>query len=392
MLDGLLPLLQAVEPQDLATTLGALSQALEGRGEHARRHAGAAAGAESAGCNPALPDLQEDITQLADFADNLAEAAPDLLDALADFTVTSRTVVEQRAELRELLTARDRRRPTTCGPSSTANGENIIALADASRPTLETLARYSPEFPCLLDQLAGLVDRRSTSVREPAPTSRACTSRSRSTPDQGKYVPNADEPRYLDDRGPRCYPIVIPRPAVPAGRPVQGRLDGTRRPSGPASRDRPRRDPGVVRRHGPGQLAGRAADRRRAARGPATAASPERCRRGARMLVGPLYRGDRGDGARDADPVRPAGQVPGAYRGRRAGHHGARADHRQRLGGARTTYTARFTDVSGLLRGRRRPDRRGRSSASVDDVRHRRPAVRRGASSAWRRTSSCPPR
>ncbi len=42
---------------------------------------------------------------------------------------------------------------------------------------------------------------------------------------QGKYVPNADEPRYLDDRGPRCYPIVDPvGPRVPAGRPVQGRL------------------------------------------------------------------------------------------------------------------------------------------------------------------------
>ncbi len=45
-----------------------------------------------------MPDLQEDITELADFAGNLDDAAPDLLDALEDFTVTSRTVVEQRAE------------------------------------------------------------------------------------------------------------------------------------------------------------------------------------------------------------------------------------------------------------------------------------------------------
>ena len=33
VLDDLLPLLQAVQPQKLATTLGALSQALQGRGE-----------------------------------------------------------------------------------------------------------------------------------------------------------------------------------------------------------------------------------------------------------------------------------------------------------------------------------------------------------------------
>src|SRR5690606_37095832 len=41
---------------------------------------------------------------------------------------------------------------------------------------------------------------------------------------QGKYSPNQDEPRYLDDRGPRCYPIVIPGPGQPPAGPF---VDGT---------------------------------------------------------------------------------------------------------------------------------------------------------------------
>ena len=52
--------------------------------------------------HPAVPDLQEDIRQLATFSDNLNQAAPDLLDALDNLTVTSRTIVEKREGLRNL--------------------------------------------------------------------------------------------------------------------------------------------------------------------------------------------------------------------------------------------------------------------------------------------------
>ncbi|TQM15451.1 MCE family protein [Pseudonocardia kunmingensis] len=222
VLDGLLPLLTAVEPQDLATTLGALSQALAGRGEDLGETL-VRLQELTGGLRPAIPDLQEDITQLADFAGNLDEAAPDLLDALEDFTVTSRTVVEQRAQLRELLTG-------LTGASDDlrafldANGENIISLADSGRPTLETLARYSPEFPCLLDQIAGLVPRldEAFGAGTDRPGLRVTLE---IVANQGKYVPNQDEPRYLDDRGPRCYPILELSPEQPPDGPFE---DGTK--------------------------------------------------------------------------------------------------------------------------------------------------------------------
>ncbi|OZM80508.1 MCE family protein [Pseudonocardia sp. MH-G8] len=222
VLDGLLPLLTAVEPQDLATTLGALSQALAGRGEDLGETL-VRLQELTGGLRPAIPDLQEDITQLADFSGNLDEAAPDLLDALEDFTVTSRTVVEQREQLRELLTGLTGASDDLRGFLD-ANGENIIGLADSARPTLETLARYSPEFPCLLDQVAGLVPRldEAFGAGSDRPGLRVTLE---IVANQGKYVPDQDEPRYLDDRGPRCYPIMELSPEQPPDGPFE---DGTK--------------------------------------------------------------------------------------------------------------------------------------------------------------------
>jgi phospholipid/cholesterol/gamma-HCH transport system substrate-binding protein len=221
VLDDLLPLLQAVEPQDLATTLGALSQALAGRGEDLGQTL-VRLQELTGGLRPAIPDLQEDITQLADFAGNVNEAAPDLLDALDDFSATSRTIVEQRQELHDLLTgvtsASDDLRSFL-----SANRENLIALADTSRPTLQSLARYSPEFPCLLDQLAGLVPRLDEAFGAGTDEPGLHITLEIVNP-QGKYIPNQDEPRYEDDRGPRCYPILPLGPEQPPDGPFK---DGT---------------------------------------------------------------------------------------------------------------------------------------------------------------------
>jgi phospholipid/cholesterol/gamma-HCH transport system substrate-binding protein len=114
-----------------------------------------------------------------------------------------------------------------------ANGENIIALADSARPTLETLARYSPEFPCLLEQIAGLVDPISESFGKGTdrPGLRITLE---IVPHQGKYIPNRDEPRYLDDRGPRCYPIVIPSAGVPPDGWYKDGTEGNDNSTGPA--------------------------------------------------------------------------------------------------------------------------------------------------------------
>jgi len=227
VVDDLLPLLQAVRPQDLATTLGSLAQALQGRGDELGQtveHLSTL----TAGLRPAIPNLQADITQLADFSDNLAGSAPDLLDALDDLTTTSRTIVDQAQNLRDVY--------RTVGAASDdvrafldANKENLIGLAASGRPTLETLQRYSPEFPCFFGQVAGLIPYLDSAfgkgTAEPGLhiTLEVVTSR-------GKYVPHQDEPVYADDRGPRCYPLVNPGPQYPPDGPFR---DGSAAPVAP---------------------------------------------------------------------------------------------------------------------------------------------------------------
>lgn len=236
-LDGLLPLLQAVAPQDLASTLGAISGALRGRGQQLGDTLVRTQQLVN-DLNTALPELQEDITRAADLADTYTQATPDLLAALADLSTTTQTVAEQRANLAELFASVTRASDDLTG-FLLANRENLIALAAESRPTLESLARYAPEYPCLLNQIAGLVpqlDRAfGVGTREPG-----LHIYLEVTNNRGKYLPGVDEPRYREDRGPRCYPIRdgIKFPEYPGG-PID---DGSTSP--PTGRSDP--SPGVA--------------------------------------------------------------------------------------------------------------------------------------------------
>jgi phospholipid/cholesterol/gamma-HCH transport system substrate-binding protein len=208
-LDGLLPLLQAVQPQQLAGTLGAIAMAVQGRGAQLGDTLVRQQQLVS-GLNTALPELQEDISRIADLAETYAEAGPDLAAALADLTTTSRTVAEQRHNLAALFDSVTRVSDDLRG-FLTANQDNLIALAADSRPTLETLARYAPEYPCLLGQLTRLVPKvdQATGVGTDEPGLHVVL---RITPSRGKYLPGVDEPRNTEDRGPRCYPVVEGQP------------------------------------------------------------------------------------------------------------------------------------------------------------------------------------
>lgn len=287
-LDALLPLLQDVEPQKLATTLGAMSQALEGRGDQLGTTLVNLQKLTS-GIKPAIPDLQADLTQLADFSGNLNQAAPDLLDALEDLSATSRTLVEQHDDLRDLFGS-----VTDASDDLRAflakNKKNLISLAASSRPTLESLARYSPEFPCLFKQLAGVVPyiEKTVGVGTDEPGLHISLE---IVNHRGKYVPG-DEPEYLDDRGPRCYPIRELGPQYPPGGPFK---DGSKPP--PASTNTPIVDAdeaGVIPSsyHGMG-IANSPGEQQVVAEIVAAqnGTSPSAVPSWGSMLVGPLYRG-----------------------------------------------------------------------------------------------------
>ncbi|SNS22693.1 MCE family protein [Actinomadura mexicana] len=215
VMDNLFPLLTAVRPAELAATLTAVSQALDGRGADLGRTM-VELDAYLKKVNPSLPALNRDIRLLVEVSRDYTEAAPDILQALNDFAYTSRSLVEQRNDLARLYAS------VTDASSDLAdflheNSGNVIRLSAASRPTLELLSRYAPEYPCTLRMLTDFVpvmdkvlgkgtDRPGLHVNV------------RTLPSKGRYVPGKDRPRYTDRSGPHCYPVggtALPRSAPP---------------------------------------------------------------------------------------------------------------------------------------------------------------------------------
>jgi phospholipid/cholesterol/gamma-HCH transport system substrate-binding protein len=226
--DNLLPVLKAVQPQKLATTLTAVSTALEGRGEQLGRTLSTAAGYLE-GFNPQLSQLTEDVQDLASVSRLYGDIAPDLLDALTDSAVTLNTVRDQAPELAAVY-QQVRGSAGEVKQFLDRNKNNLIALAADSRAALEVAAEYSPSFPCTLkamDALRKPVDEAlGKGTGQPGMHATVTVTQSR-----GKYLPGRDDPGYTAGGGPRCYPSgVTPTTgtaAVPPGAPRHPLLTGT---------------------------------------------------------------------------------------------------------------------------------------------------------------------
>ncbi|MER8184627.1 MCE family protein [Kitasatospora sp. NPDC094015] len=202
LLDHLLPLLTAVQPEKLAATLDAVSTALRGRGEQLGRtlrqlddYLG--------GLNPQLPTLNRDIQQLVTVGRTYADAAPDILQALTDLTTTSSTIAQQQAGLRSLYAT------GTAGAQQLTdflrrNSSTLIRLSADSRGTLDLLAEYAPAFPCTLRTLADFVPVMDKALGKG--TDRPGLHVDVTTvPSRGAYRPGRDTPVYRAGGGPQCY-------------------------------------------------------------------------------------------------------------------------------------------------------------------------------------------
>src|SRR5260370_16103618 len=151
VLNNLLPLLQASEPDKLSVTLSALAQGLQGHGKELGQTL-VALNAYRVKYDQHLHALDSDIKQLAALARNFNQASPDLVQAVTDFTVTNETIAAERANISALYSTVT----TAAGDLQSfldANSSNIIQLNADSVGTLQILARYSPEFPCALKDL-----------------------------------------------------------------------------------------------------------------------------------------------------------------------------------------------------------------------------------------------
>lgn len=144
-------LLRTVQPAELSATLNAVADALDGRGADMGRTLDLL-DTYLAELNRHLPALRESVALLAPVTESYADAAPDLLAAMANSTVTARTVRASEAQLVALVDQVSRSARAT-RRFLDRHGEELIRLSRTGRPIVELLAEYSPQFPCLIEGL-----------------------------------------------------------------------------------------------------------------------------------------------------------------------------------------------------------------------------------------------
>lgn len=147
--DALDPLLRTVRPGELNAATSSVASALTGNGAELGRTLESVA-AYAKNVRGLLPDLEADLTLLAEVAGVYARVAPRLLsmtesaittlgtvrDEVADLATSLRSTAEVSGRLRDLLEA---------------NEEDLVGLMETLRPTLELLAEYSPEYDCVFN-------------------------------------------------------------------------------------------------------------------------------------------------------------------------------------------------------------------------------------------------
>jgi phospholipid/cholesterol/gamma-HCH transport system substrate-binding protein len=194
--DDLLPLLRTVQPEKLSMTLNALASALEGRGTRLGENL-VLVDSYFTAINPKLPVIKADISGLADLASTYAVAAPDLVRAATALITTSTTIVAKKDQLAGFLAG-------TAGFANTtadfldANGQRIIQVGRVQRPTVEVLAKYSPQYPCIATAMTNWIPRIDEAWRD-----KTFHITVEVTQQRPGYQPG-EEPRWGERRGPSC--------------------------------------------------------------------------------------------------------------------------------------------------------------------------------------------
>ena len=155
MLSDLYPLLRTVQPAQLNYTLTALANALEGRGERLGNNF-VVLDDYLKRMNPKIPLFIDDLGKLASVSDTYADVTPELANILRNSVTTGDTFVEKEAKVKALF-------DDVAGFSNTTqdfleqNGQNIITLSKQGQRQLPVFAKYSPEYPCLLNGIVGAI-------------------------------------------------------------------------------------------------------------------------------------------------------------------------------------------------------------------------------------------
>jgi len=226
VLADLYPLLRTVQPADLNLTLNAISTALEGRGEALGRDL-VTVDRYLKRINPQIPQIVQDLRLTTTVSNTYADVMPSIAQILDNTITTAGTLEDRHQQLQALFT-------NVSSFSDTAhdflrqNGDNIIRLGQVSRPQAAMLARYAPEYPCLVGGLVKAGKREAEAFR--GFTLHIVLE---TLPNQPRGYTAADRPVYADDRGPHC--LHLPNAPWSQSNPVRHQpnfKDGVDSPTG----------------------------------------------------------------------------------------------------------------------------------------------------------------
>lgn len=143
-LDSTYRVMTAVKPADLAITLGAIAEAVDGRGEKL--------GTTIETLNSFLkrlesqtPLLKEDLALLATNLETFADISPEVLDAVDSGLVTARTIVAKRAQLTSIL----------AGGTALADEADRL-LVEQEKPFVETIRQSAVVVDAVFDHRTGI--------------------------------------------------------------------------------------------------------------------------------------------------------------------------------------------------------------------------------------------
>lgn len=229
VLNNLAPLLDAVRPADLSTTLTAIASAVQGRGDEIGQTITDSQDFTGS-LRPSIPAIVDNAALLADVADSYNDAVDPLLSTLDQAGTTARTLTAHERDLQRLLVGTGEFAAITRGFVD-AVGETAVDVVEVSRPVLAMLKKYSPEIACFVRGVVRAKERLEAVFADgPYLKARLYVSVSR-----GMYEPGVDTPKSLDlsAYGPYC-PVLptgdqktVPWPHVPK------ELDGIRGEASP---------------------------------------------------------------------------------------------------------------------------------------------------------------
>jgi phospholipid/cholesterol/gamma-HCH transport system substrate-binding protein len=208
VLGDLLPLLTAVQPAELNSTLNALATALQGRGTELGKTL-VNFDKYLKVLNPQRQQIVDDIQKLGQVSLEYNAVAPDIFASLQNLQTSARTIVEKKSQLDSLLTS-GISTADTLRAFIAANKQNAISIVGQTDKIYSLLASYSPEFKCLFQGVDKLQQLGNTTISN----KQIHLSVVLDNTNQGKYVPG-EQPRIVTGYGPNCFGLPDnPQPIV----------------------------------------------------------------------------------------------------------------------------------------------------------------------------------